>query len=150
MRPIIYCFQSCGVCGCMCVSVCVSVSVPTHARMCPVKNVTDLVQVLLKVVLLAPWLLLMNTHFIICQWCSNHCWPSDQPVCGLLIGDRSGENYSWVKGHGMLTQCLSTGNRRHQGAPRSGGVQSVRWELCLCHVCFCALLCPPHGPASCL
>lgn len=82
MRPIIYCFQSCGVCGCMCVSVyvCVSVNVPAHVRMCPVKNVTDLVQVLLKVVLLAPWLLLMNTHFIICQWCSNHCWPSN-PTC---------------------------------------------------------------------
>lgn len=74
MRPIIYCFQSCGVRACMCVSVyvCVSVSVHAHARMCPVKNVTDLVQVLLKVVSLAPWLLLMNTHFIICQWCSNH------------------------------------------------------------------------------
>lgn len=88
MRPIIYCFQSCGVRACMCVSVyvCVSVSVHAHARMCPVKNVTDLVQVLLKVVLLAPWLLLMNTHFIICQWCSNHCWrhPTNLCVASLL------------------------------------------------------------------
>lgn len=59
MRPIIYCFPSCGMCA------------GVSARL--IKNVTDLVQVLLKALLLALWLLLMYTHFIIYQWGNNRC-----------------------------------------------------------------------------
>lgn len=70
MRPIIYCFPFCGmlVCAYVCEDVCSSVVDPP-----PGKNVMDSVQVLLWVVLLTLWLSLMYTHFIICQWCNNHC-----------------------------------------------------------------------------
>lgn len=51
--------------ACVCVYVC--------GFSPPRKNVMDSIQVLLCVVLLALWLSLMYTHFIICQWCNNHC-----------------------------------------------------------------------------
>lgn len=92
--------------------------------MCLVKNVTDLVQVLSKVVLLALWLLPMDTHFIIYLWCNNHCWCNNQPVCGFLPGD--------VDAHENV-QAQQT---------RQQGCSQVRWGT-ECEVGPCSLPCLP-------